>query len=635
VTLLETISGPRDLKALRADELPRLAGEIRDVLIETVSRNSGHLGPNLGVVELTIALHRVFDSPADPIVWDVGHQAYVHKLLTGRYAEFDTLRLRGGVSGYPSRAESEHDLVENSHASTSLCYADGLAKAYRLRGETDRTVVAVIGDGALTGGMAWEALNNIAVARDSRIVIVVNDNGRSYQPTIGGLANHLASVRVSQRYEHVLEYIKTTLPRTPLVGPPLYDTLHGIKKGLKDMLQPQGLFEDLGLKYLGPIDGHDEPMVEHALRLAGDYGAPVIVHVITRKGFGYPLAEQNEEDCLHQVPAALPAQPGPVVPKPTWSEVFGDELAEIGARRPDVVAVTAAMLHPTKLTAFARSFPDRVFDVGIAEQHAMTCAAGLAMGGLHPVVAIYATFLNRAFDQLLMDVALHRLPVTIALDRAGITGPDGASHHGMWDGSILQVVPGLRIAWPRDATRLAELLAEAVAVTDGPTVLRYPKGTPTAEVEAVGQLGGMDVLARPADGTARDVLLTGAGPMAVAAAAAAQRLADQGIGVTVVDPRWVKPLDEALADEAREHRLVVTVEDNGRAGGFGDAVARLLRDHDVDTPVRTFGLPQEFLDHGDRGQILDDLGLAPQHLARAITEAVAKKTSELAHDQHA
>jgi 1-deoxy-D-xylulose-5-phosphate synthase len=632
VTLLETISGPRDLKALNPDELPRLASEIRDVLIETVSRNSGHLGPNLGVVELTIALHRVFDSPVDPIVWDVGHQAYVHKLLTGRYAEFGTLRLRGGVSGYPSRAESEHDLVENSHASTSLCYADGLAKAYRLRGETHRTVVAVIGDGALTGGMAFEALNNIAVARDSRIVIVVNDNGRSYQPTIGGLADHLAAVRVSQRYEHVLEYIKTTLPRTPLVGPPLYDTLHGIKKGIKDVLQPQVLFEDLGLKYLGPIDGHDEQMVEHALRRAGDYGGPVIVHVITRKGFGYPLAEQNEEDCLHQVPAAAPARPGPVVPKRTWSEVFGDELAAIGARRPDVVAVTAAMLHPTKLTTFARSFPDRVFDVGIAEQHAMTCAAGLAMGGLHPVVAIYATFLNRAFDQLLMDVALHRLPVTISLDRAGITGPDGASHHGMWDGSILQVVPGLKIAAPRDATRLAELLDEAVAVSDGPTVLRYPKGPPEAEVEAVGRLGGMDVLARPAGGTAGDVLLIAAGPMAVACVEAARRLADQGIGVTVVDPRWVKPLDEALADAAREHRLVVTVEDNGRAGGFGDAVCRLLRDHDVDTPARTFGLPQEFLDHGERSQILEDLGLAPQHLARAITEAVARKTSELAHD---
>jgi 1-deoxy-D-xylulose-5-phosphate synthase len=638
VTLLETISSPRDVRRLSPDQLPRLASEIRDMLIETVSRTSGHLGPNLGVVELTIALHRVFDSPVDPIVFDVGHQAYVHKLLTGRVAEFGTLRQAGGVSGYPSRAESEHDMVENSHASTSLCYADGLAKAYRLRGETDRTVVAVIGDGALTGGMAWEALNNIAVARDSRIVIVVNDNGRSYQPTIGGLADHLASVRVSQRYEQVLDYIKTTLSHTPVFGMPIYDTLHGIKKGIKDVLQPQVLFEDLGLKYLGPINGHDEQMIEHALRRAADFGGPVLVHVITRKGFGYPLAEQNEEDCLHQVPAGAPVHVAALpsaTARRTWSEVFGDEIAAIGARRPDVVAITAAMLHPTGLGAFARAFPDRVFDVGIAEQHAMTSAAGMAMGGLHPVVAIYATFLNRAFDQLLMDVALHGLPVTIALDRAGVTGPDGASHHGMWDGSILQVVPRLKIAWPRDATRIGELLNEAVAVSDGPTVLRYPKGTVGAEIEAVGKLGGMDVLARPASGAARDVLLVGAGPMAVTCAQAAERLADHGIGVTVIDPRWVKPLDEALAGAAREHRLVVTAEDNGRAGGFGDAVCRLLRDHDVDTPVRTFGLPQEFLDHGDRGQILDDLGLAPQHLARAITEAVARRTPELAHDQPA
>jgi len=639
VTLLETISGPRDLKALSPDELPRLASEIRDVLIETVCRTSGHLGPNLGVVELTIALHRVFDSPVDRIVFDVGHQAYVHKLLTGRQAAFGTLRQRGGVSGYPSRAESEHDLVENSHASTGLCYADGLAKAYRLRGETNRTVVAVIGDGALTGGMAWEALNNIAVAKDSRIVIVVNDNGRSYQPTIGGLADHLATVRVSQRYEQVLDYIKTSLSHTPLFGPPLYETLHGIKKGIKDVLQPQVLFEDLGLKYLGPIDGHDEQIVEHALRRAADFGGPVIVHVITRKGFGYALAEQNEEDCLHQVPAAPPVlaspPPGPVVPRRTWSEVFGEELAAIGARRPDVVAVTAAMLHPTGLGAFARAFPDRVFDVGIAEQHAVTSAAGLAMGGMHPVVALYATFLNRAFDQLLMDVALHRLPVTVALDRAGVTGPDGASHHGMWDGSILQVVPGLRIAAPRDASRIVELLNEAVAVSDGPTVLRYPRGNVGAEVDSIGKLGGMDVLAKPAEGAAPDVLLAGAGAMAGVGAATAQRLADQGIGVTVVDPRWVKPLDEALVGAAREHRLVVTIEDNGRVGGFGDAVSRLLRDHDVDTPVRTFGLPQEFLEHGERGELLEDYGLTPQQLARAITEAVASRTSDLAHEQHA
>jgi 1-deoxy-D-xylulose-5-phosphate synthase len=634
VTLLETISSPRDLRKLSPDQLPLLASEIRDVLIETVSRNSGHLGPNLGVVELTIALHRVFDSPFDKIVFDVGHQAYVHKLLTGRHAEFGTLRRAGGVSGYPNRAESEHDMVENSHASTSLCYADGLAKAYRLRGETDRTVVAVIGDGALTGGMAWEALNNISVAKDSRIVIVVNDNGRSYQATIGGLADHLATVRVSQRYEQVLDYIKTTLSHAPLFGPPLYDTLHGIKKGIKDVLQPQVLFEDLGLKYLGPINGHDEQMVEHALRRAGDFGGPVLVHVITRKGFGYPLAEQNEEDCLHQVPAGAPVHVAAPptdrkTAKRTWSEAFGDELVAIGARRPDVVAITAAMLHPTGLGEFSRAFPDRVFDVGIAEQHAMTCAAGMAMAGLHPVVAIYATFLNRAFDQLLMDVALHKLPVTVALDRAGVTGPDGASHHGMWDGSILQVVPGLKIAWPRDATRIGELLNEAVAV-NGPTVLRYPKGTVGAEVEAIGRLGGMDVLVTPSEGAASDVLLVGAGAMAVTCVQVAERLADHGIGVTVVDPRWIKPLDEALVGAALDHRLVVTVEDNGRAGGFGDAVSRLLRDHDVDTPVRTFGLPQEFLDHGDRGQILDDQGLAPQHLARAITEAVARRTAAFA-----
>ncbi|HEY2574668.1 MAG TPA: 1-deoxy-D-xylulose-5-phosphate synthase [Streptosporangiaceae bacterium] len=633
MTLLESIGGPKDLKKLSPDQLPVLAAEIRDVLIDVVSRTSGHLGPNLGVVELTIALHRVFDSPMDRIVFDTGHQAYVHKLLTGRQDKFGTLRQRGGVSGYPSQAESEHDIVENSHASTSLSYADGLAKAYRLRGETSRTVVAVIGDGALTGGMAWEALNNISVAPGSRIVIVVNDNGRSYQPTIGGLANHLAAVRVSQRYEHVLDYIKTTVSRAPLLGPPIYDTLHGIKKGIKDMLQPQVLFEDLGLKYVGPIDGHDEQMVEYALDRAREFGGPVLVHVITKKGFGYPLAEQNEEDRLHQVPG-VPAGGTAGPAKRSWSEVFGDELAAIGARRPDVVALTAAMLHPTGLGPFARAFPDRVFDVGIAEQQAMTSAAGLAMGGLHPVVALYSTFLNRAFDQMLMDVALHKLPVTIALDRAGVTGPDGASHNGMWDGSILQIVPGIRVAAPRDAIRLAQLLNEAVEVSDGPTAIRYPKGSVGGELEAVRKLGTMDILHEPV-GTAADVLLIGAGPMAVTCAKAAERLAAQGIGVTVLDPRWLKPLDEALIGAARQHRLVAIVEDNGRAGGFGDAVCRLLRDHDVETPAKTFGLPQEFLEHGDRNAILDDMGLTPQHLARQVTEAVARRSSAIAADTQA
>ena len=454
MTLLESISSPQDLKALDPGELPLLAAEIRDFLIQAVSRNGGHLGPNLGVVELTIALHRVFDSPADRIVFDTGHQAYVHKLLTGRQAGFAKLKHRGGVSGYPCQAESEHDIVENSHASTSLSYADGLAKAYEVRGETDRMVVAVIGDGALTGGMAWEALNNIAASKDRRLVIIVNDNGRSYQPTIGGIADHLAAVRVSQRYEQVLDYIKTSLSHTPLVGPPLFETLHGIKKGLKDVLQPQVLFEDLGLKYLGPVDGHDEQAVEHALGRARDFGAPVLVHVITRKGFGYPPAENDADDCLHQIGTFDPATgtPAPSSQR-AWTKVFSEEMVAIGARRPDVVAITAAMLHPTGLAQFAQAYPDRVYDVGIAEQHAMTSAAGLAMGGLHPVVALYSTFLNRAFDQLLMDVALHKLPVTVVLDRAGVTGPDGPSHNGMWDGSIMQVVPGLRIAAPRDAVR--------------------------------------------------------------------------------------------------------------------------------------------------------------------------------------
>jgi 1-deoxy-D-xylulose-5-phosphate synthase len=620
VTLLECINGPEDLKELSQDQLTRLAAEIRDVLIETVTRTSGHLGPNLGVVELTMAVHRVFDSPRDRIVWDTGHQAYVHKLLTGRAAAFGTLRQRGGLTGYPSRAESEHDLVENSHASTSLSYADGLAKAFKLRGDPDRTVVAIIGDGALTGGMAWEALNNIAAAKDSRLVIIVNDNGWSYQPTIGGLAEHLAAIRVNPRYEHVLDYIKTTLPRTPLVGPPLYGTLHRVKKGIKDVIQPQVMFEDLGIKYVGPIDGHDERLMESALRHARDFGRPVIVHVITKKGFGYPAAEQNEIDCLHQVPGPSSAAPG------TWSRVFGDELLAIGARRPDVVAITAAMLYPTGLAQFAAAYPDRVYDVGIAEQHAVTSAAGLAMGGLHPVVAVYSTFLNRAFDQMLMDVALHRLPVTFVLDRAGVTGPDGASHNGMWDGSLMQLVPGMKVAAPRDATRVAELLNEAVEVSDGPTVVRFPKGNVGGEVEAVAKLGGMDVLREP--GEDRDVLLVGAGPMALTGLEIADRLAGHGIGVTVVDPRWTKPVDEALVGAARRHRLVAVVEDNGRVGGFGDAVARLLRDHDVEVPVKTLGLPQEFLSHGTREEVLEEAGLTSQQLALRITEAVARSSAE-------
>ncbi|WP_326824150.1 1-deoxy-D-xylulose-5-phosphate synthase [Streptosporangium sp. NBC_01639] len=627
-SLLETVKGPRDLKQLGADELPRLAAEIRDLLVSSTARIGGHLGPNLGVVELTIALHRVFDSPRDRVLWDTGHQAYVHKMLTGRAAQFETLRQEGGLSGYPSQTESEHDIIENSHASTALSYADGLAKAYKLRRESDRTVVAVIGDGALTGGMAWEALNNIAAHRDLPLIIVVNDNGRSYSPTIGGLASHLASLRATQRYEDVLEFVKDNLTKVPLVGPPLYDALHGAKKGIKDVLAPQVMFEDLGLKYIGLVDGHDEQAVETALRKARGFRRPVIVHVLTKKGFGYSFAENHDEDCFHS-PGVFDPLTGEEKPKPHgWTNVFSQEIVRLGAERKDIVAITAAMLGPTGLIPFSEAYPDRLYDVGIAEQHALTSAAGLALGGLHPVVAIYATFLNRAFDQLLMDVALHRLPVTVVLDRAGVTGDDGASHNGMWDLSILQVVPGLSVAVPRDEPRLRELLAEAVEVDDGPTVVRYPKGPVATEIEAVGQLGGMDVL-RAGD---PDVLLVSVGPMAELCLDAAALLDAQGISTTVVDPRWVKPLDEALVTAAGAHKLVVVVEDNGRVGGVGDAVARMLRDADVDVPIRTYGIPQRFLDHAKRAKILSEIGLNAQDIAREITEAVARRSPVLEND---
>ncbi|MEU8385602.1 1-deoxy-D-xylulose-5-phosphate synthase [Streptosporangium sp. NPDC048865] len=623
--LLESVKGPGDLKRLAVDELPVLASEIRDLLISSTARSGGHLGPNLGVVELTIAMHRVFDSPHDRILWDTGHQAYVHKMLTGRAGQFDTLRQEGGLSGYPSQTESEHDIIENSHASTALSYADGLAKAYRLRGENDRTVVAVIGDGALTGGMAWEALNNIAARKDLPLIIVVNDNGRSYSPTIGGLASHLASLRTNQRYEDVLDFVKGNLNKVPVVGAPVYDALHGVKKGLKDVLAPQVMFEDLGLKYIGLVDGHDEQAVEAALRRARDFRRPVIVHVLTKKGFGYSPAENHDEDCFHS-PGVFDPLTGEEKPKPHgWTNVFGQEMVRLGAERRDIVAITAAMLGPTGLIPFSEAYPDRLYDVGIAEQHALTSAAGLALGGLHPVVAVYATFLNRAFDQLLMDVALHRLPVTVVLDRAGVTGDDGASHNGMWDLSILQVVPGLSVAVPRDEPRLRELLAEAVEIDDGPTVLRYPKGAVGAQIEAVGRLGEMDVL-REGD---LDVLLVAVGPMAELCLGAADLLDAQGISATVVDPRWVKPLDEALVPAARAHKLVVVVEDNGRVGAVGDAVARMLRDADVDVPVRTYGIPQRFLDHAKRPKILGEIGLTSQDIAREITEAIAKRSPAL------
>jgi 1-deoxy-D-xylulose-5-phosphate synthase len=614
------MNGPADLKSVDASELPVLAQEIREFLIDAVARTGGHLGPNLGVVELTMALHRVFDSPRDAIIWDTGHQSYVHKLLTGRREDFATLRQADGMSGYPSRQESPHDWVENSHASTALSYADGLAKAFELRGEGDRAVVAVVGDGSLTGGMCWEALNTIA-AGARPVVIVVNDNGRSYAPTVGGLARHLASLRLSPSYEQILDMVKASLARTPVVGAPIYEALHGMKKGIKDLVQPQVMFEDLGLKYVGPIDGHDVVAVERALRNARDFGAPVIVHCLTEKGRGYGPAVDDEADQFHTVAVIDPITGQPVTASlPTWTDVFAEEMLSVGDERKDVVAITAAMLMPVGLHRFAEKFPDRVFDVGIAEQHAVTSAAGMAMGGLHPIVCLYATFLNRAFDQLLMDVALHKLPVTFVLDRAGVTGPDGASHNGQWDLALFGIVPGMRVAAPRDSVRVRELLREAVADESGPTAIRFPKAPAGNDIAAIDRVGAMDILRRD---ESSDVLVISVGALAGLSVDVAERVAAQGLGVTVVDPRWVIPVDEGLPALCAAHELVVVVEDGVVTGGIGSAVSRELRARGVHVPVIDAALPQQFFAHGNRADVLALAGLSAQEVARQIVEAAA------------
>ena len=618
VQLLDSINNPEDLKALSAAQMPLLAKEIREFLIDSVSKTGGHLGPNLGVVELTIALHRVFDSPRDAIVFDTGHQSYVHKLLTGRREDFANLRKKGGLSGYPSRAESEHDVVENSHASTALSWADGIAKARRLQGQRHRHTVAVIGDGALTGGMAWEAINNISADKDLPLVIVVNDNERSYAPTAGGLADHLATLRMTRGYERFLDWGKSTLARTPVVGPAMYETLHGMKKGLKDIVAPQGMFEDLGLKYLGPVDGHDEEALESALRMARAFGGPVLVHVITQKGRGYAPAREDEADQFHAVgvinpETGLPFAEGGRI----WTDEFSDEMCEIGAERPDVVALTAAMMIPVGLDKFAARFPDRVFDVGIAEQHALTMASGLAFGGLHPVVAVYATFLNRAFDQLLMDAALHKAGVTVVLDRAGVTGTDGASHNGMWDMTISSVVPGLRLAAPRDGNQVRRQLREALDVSDGPTVLRFPKGDVADPIARVRQLGSLDVLHESGHG-AVDLLIVGVGAMAATSISVAEKLEAQGLSVRVVDPRWVLPVNPDLVQAAGQATAVAVIEDNLVSGGIGSAVTLAMRQFGSTAPVHCFGIPKEFLRHASRSQVLEQIGLTPDAIATSL-----------------
>ena len=633
--MLSQINSPADLAALSHEDLVELSAEIRGLLIEKVSKTGGHLGPNLGVVELTVAIHRVFESPKDVIVFDTGHQSYVHKMLTGRGGAFDTLRQRGGISGYPNRKESEHDVIENSHASTALSWGDGISRGFSLQGANDRHVVVVVGDGALTGGMSWEALNNIAPEQKRNLVIVVNDNERSYSPTIGGVATYLSTLRVTSGYEKFLDWGKEVLHKTPVVGMPIYETLHGMKKGIKDIVAPQGMFEDLGLKYLGPIDGHDIAAMERALHQAKEYGAPILVHAITEKGKGHKPAVADEAEKFHAVGVIDPESGEPLAKSGTsWTKVFAQELVEIGKTRTDIVAITAAMLGPTGLDQFQAAYPERTIDVGIAEQHAVTSAAGLAFTGLHPVVAVYSTFLNRAFDQLLLDVALHKAGVTFVLDRSGVTGDDGPSHHGIWDLALTGIVPTMHVAAPRDGARLKELLREAVSINDAPSMVRFPKGAVQEDIPAFERRDGIDVLYR---GESADVLMISVGAMAAIAVEAASSAYREGVGVTVIDPRWVKPLPESLVRMAERYKSVVVLEDGIRHAGIGSSISEMFRDAGVLIPLHSIGVPLEFIEHSKRGEIMSDIGITAQNISRSVVEwsSTLKEEMQLPSDENA
>lgn len=614
--MLDRIKSPADLRGLSYLELTELSAEIREFLVTKVSKTGGHLGPNLGVVELTIAIHRVFESPKDPILWDTGHQSYVHKIVTGRADQFDGLRQENGLSGYPSRSESIHDVIENSHASTALSYADGIAKAFEIHGEKDRHVVAVVGDGALTGGMTWEAINNIADGSARSVVIVVNDNERSYSPTIGGMAHHLATLRTTQGYEKFLDWGKSVLERTPVVGGPMFEALHGMKKGIKDFVAPQGMFEDLGIKYVGPVDGHNIEELEFALKRARDFGEPVIVHAITEKGRGYKPAELDDAEKFHAVGVVDPGNGKPLKQTGlTWTNVFSDELVRIGSQRQDVVAITAAMLGPTGLEKFKANFPNRIFDVGIAEQHAVTSAVGMAHAGLHPVVAVYSTFLNRALDQVIMDCAMHEAGVTFVLDRAGVTGDDGPSHNGMWDMALLRAVPGLELAAPRDGNQLKLALNRALKKSDRPTVVRFPKGVVSQDITAEFESDFADFLIKCSD---PDVTIVSIGALANQAMAAANLLRLDGYQVEVIDPLWAYPVSQSLIQHLAQSSLVVTIEDGLVSGGVGDAISAELRSAGFAVPVINLGIPKEFLRQANRSTLLKDFGLEENSIADVV-----------------
>ena len=527
------------------------------------------------------------------------------------------MRQRNGISGYPNRRESAHDVIENSHASTALSWADGISRGFSLSGQSDRHVVAVVGDGALTGGMSWEALNNLSPESERNLVIVVNDNERSYSPTIGGLATYLTTLRASREYERILGRGKRMLHNTPVVGKYIYGTLHGLKKGIKDMVAPQGMFEDLGFKYLGPIDGHDIAAMEKTLLMAKEFGAPVIVHAITEKGRGYTPAIEDMAEKFHAVGIVDPVTGKPLkASAPSWTNAFSEEITAIGHENSKVVAITAAMLGPTGLDKFAQSFPERTIDVGIAEQHAVTSAAGLAYAGMHPVIAIYSTFLNRAFDQLLLDVALHKAGVTFVLDRAGITGDDGPSHHGIWDLALTGIVPNMYVGAPRDGARLKEILRECVAIENAPSMVRFPKGAVPADIPAVERVDGIDILHR---GLTPQVLVISVGSMAGMAIEVAQLAKAQSIEITVIDPLWVKPISPAVIALCANYSTVVVMEDGIKHAGIASTISEALRNTGTDCSLHSIGVPLEFIEHSKRAEILEDLEITPAAIVQQIS----------------
>ena len=615
--LLPDIRQPSDLDGLSREELDQLAGEIRQFMVEKISRTGGHLSPNLGIVELTLALHRVFESPLDRIYWDVGHQAYVHKIVTGRQKGFDSLRTFGGMTGYPSREESEHDFIENSHASVALSYALGNAYANEKAGNGHYTI-AVIGDGALTGGVAYEALNHIAVTKPPNLIIVVNDNGRSYAPTVGGLAA-LANLRFDPRYEHAKKLTGRILRSLPIVGDTADELAFRLKEGVKQLVEPATVFDVLGLKYSGTLDGHDFDALEEALQHAKDMGEPAIVHVITEKGLGYEPAINDHVEKLHGV-GSFDVESG----RPTSSEL---KMTDIAARavlhaarsNDDVIAISAAMVSPTGLGAMADEFPDRVIDTGIAEQHAVALAAGLAMSGKRPVVAVYSTFLQRAFDEVMTDVALHNLPVTFLLDRAGVTGPDGPSHHGAFDLSYLRMIPNMTIGAPSDAAELCAMVAAGID-HDGPMAIRFPKGgagtVPDLPVKPI-EIGTWEEL-----GEGSDVLLLATGRMVELAHKAALTLDQNGVSTGIVNARWVKPMDERLVDWVRAYPLVVTLEDNVVSGGFGAGVLEAVSQHGLADRIRIMGIPDQFLPPGSAGQVMKAIRLDAESIAERVLEMI-------------